>query len=417
MKTRFVLSLFLVQFLLMPAVANAQMHSGDWSGKLEFGIMKMTLVLHLDDDNRCTLDSPDQGAFNIKGNVLYNKEDSLAFAIESIGANFSGRVQEGTKIHGIFKQNGISLPLVLEPTKREVKRPQTPSLPLPYKTKEIEFSSDNTDYQFKGILSYPVSNVESLSAVPLVVLVSGSGLQNWDEEVFGHKPFQVIADYPARNGVASFRYNDRGYGQEAKLKKEPTTYDFAEDAEAAVRTVRSLNEFGSIGMLGHSEGASIGFMLASKGEIDYLISMAGIGVKGDSALCEQCNAINKLQGIDRKISVAEYRAQPEISVSRWLQTFCDYDPLNDIQNAKCPVFAINGEKDLQVLCNVNLNGIKANLPDNKFSLVKSYSNLNHLMLHCNTGMPSEYYQIEETISEEVLTDIAKWILGITKKND
>lgn len=417
MKTRFVLPFFLVQFLLIPVIVNAQIHKGDWNGKLKIGILKMSLALHLNDENKCTLDSPDQGAFNIKGNVIYNKEDSLAFAIESVGASFSGRVHEGGRIHGIFKQNGVSLPLVLEPTKREVNRPQTPSFPLPYKTKEIEFSSDNTDYQFKGILSYPVSNVESLSAVPLVVLVSGSGLQNWDEEVFGHKPFLVIADYLAQNGVASFRYNDRGYGQDVKLEREPTTYDFAEDAEAAVRAVRSLNEFGSIGILGHSEGASIGFILASKGEIDFLISMAGIGVKGDSALCEQCNAINKLQGIDRKISVAEYRAQPEISASRWLETFCDYDPLKDIRNAKCPVFAINGEKDLQVLCNVNLNGIKANLPDNKYSLVKSYSNHNHLMQHCNTGMPSEYYQIEETISGEVLTDIANWIFGIVKKNN
>lgn len=417
MKTRFVLSFFLVPLLLTPVIANAQIPNGDWNGKLKLGIMKISLTLHLDDDNKCTLDSPDQGAFNIKGNVLCNQADSLAFAIESIGASFSGRVQDGQKIHGIFKQNGISLPLMLEFTKREVKRPQTPSLPLPYKTKEIEFSSNNTDYQFKGILSYPASNVESLSTVPLVVLVSGSGIQNWDEEVFGHKPFLVIADFLARNGIASFRYNDRGYGQDTKQKKEPTTYDFAEDAEAAVRTVRSLNEFGSIGMLGHSEGASIGFMLASKGEIDYLISMAGIGVKGDSALCEQCNAINKLQGVNHKISVAEYRAQPEISESKWLQAFCDYDPLNDIQNAKCPVFAINGERDLQVLCDVNLNEIKANLPYNKYSLVKSYSNHNHLMQHCNTGMPSEYYQIEETISREVLTDITNWIFQIVKNND
>ena len=415
MKIRSVLYAFLACFLLMPIAADAQIANGNWSGKLKIGFMKISLALHLD-EGKCTLDSPDQGVFNMDGTVIYNREDSLAFAVECIGASFSGRVQEGYQIHGTFRQNGISLPLVLKPAEGK-KRPQTPSLPLPYKTKEITFSSDNTDYHFKGILSYPETGADSLSTVPLVVLVSGSGIQNWDEEVFGHKPFFVIADYLARNGIASFRYNDRGYGQDAKQMKEPTTYDFAEDAEAAVRTVRSLKEFGRIGILGHSEGASIGFMLASRGEIDYLVSMAGIGVKGDSALCEQCNAINKLQGIDRRISVAEYRSNPQIKASKWFQTFCDYDPLRDIQNVKCPVFAINGERDLQVLCGINLNGIKSKLPVDKYSLIKSYQNLNHLMQHCDTGMPSEYFQIEETISEEVLTDIVNWILGVVKKKD
>ena len=243
-------------------------------------------------------------------------------------------------------------------------------------------------------------------------MVTGSGAENRDEEVFDHKPFLVIADYLARHGVASLRFDDRGVGKSTGSMEGATTKDFADDVLAGIEMLRGLKQFSKVGVLGHSEGGSIAFMLGAKQKVDFIISMAGVGAKGDTALTAQANRTYELMGVPMQVNVAQYRAQVAQLNSPWLNYFLDYDPVPDIQGTRCPVLAINGDKDVQVVSSLNLKGIEMALPKNKKNLVKEYPSLNHLFQHCTTGLPTEYAGIEETISEEVLGDIATWIIGL-----
>ena len=243
-----------------------------------------------------------------------------------------------------------------------------------------------------------------------MLMVTGSGLENRDEEVFDHKPFLVIADYLARNGIATLRYDDRSFGEsKGGDVKNATTKDFARDAEAGIAYLKSTKKFGKVGVLGHSEGGSIAFMLGAKDKVDFIISMAGIGVKGDTVLTAQTNKAMELAGQTKRLTTLQYRVNTMFQKSPWLNYFIDYDPAADIAATKCPVMAINGDKDIQVISSLDLPRIKKNLHENKYNFIREYPSLNHLFQHCTTGTPSEYRSIEETISPEVLSDMAKWI--------
>ena len=254
-----------------------------------------------------------------------------------------------------------------------------------------------------------------------VVMVSGSGLQDRDEQIFGHRPFLVIADYLARNGIASLRYDDRGFGEStgAESVGTVTTEDFMQDALAAVEYLRGTGRFSRIGVLGHSEGANIAFMLGALGKVDFVISLAGIGVRGDEALTAQANIILELSGQTGDIGVETYRRSVLAQNQPWLSWFIDYDPTADISGTACPVMAVNGSLDSQVISSLNLGAIREKLPGGSGdgmsgakNFVKEYASLNHLFQHCTTGAPTEYRGIEETMSEELLADIAAWIREI-----
>nr|MBP7985301.1 alpha/beta hydrolase [Bacteroidaceae bacterium] len=183
---------------------------------------------------------------------------------------------------------------------------------------------------------------------------------------------------------------------------------------AGLTYLKQLNKFGKIGALGHSEGGTITFMLASRGKVDFIISMAGTGVKGDSVISEQVHRMSELNGLSRDIVEAQI-AQFTKTTNPWLVYFLNFDPASDIKNTKCPTMAINGTKDMQVIYTSNLFSIKRLLPENRKNLVKEYDGLNHLFQHCTTGNSSEYVNITETISPEVLKDIANWIKQINLK--
>jgi hypothetical protein len=191
--------------------------------------------------------------------------------------------------------------------------------------------------------------------------------------------------------------------------KNATTKDFARDAEAGITYLKSTKKFGKVGVLGHSEGGSIAFMLGAKDKVDFIISMAGIGVKGDTVLTAQTNKAMELAGQTKRLTTLQYRVNTMFQKSPWLNYFIDYDPAADIAATKCPVMAINGDKDIQVISSLDLPRIKKNLHENKYNFIREYPSLNHLFQHCTTGALSEYRSIEETISPEVLSDMAKWI--------
>ena len=389
---------------------------GSWSGKLKAGVASLTIVLHLEQADgyvTVSLDSPDQGAKGIPGFKEYLSDDSVAIKIESLGVTYRARLKEG-KLDGTFSQRGFSFPLTMTKGVPEVKRPQIPKPPYPYETEEVTFTNEADGATLAGTLTYPVGYDKNAKKKPMVVIfVSGSGQQNRDEELMNHKPFLVIADYLVRQGIATLRYDDRATGKsEGGDVKNATSEDFMRDAAAGIDFLRSKKTFGKVGILGHSEGGTIAFMLGGQKKVDFIVSLAGPTVKGDTLLAAQSNRILSLSGQPANMTVEKYRQTVAPMKNSWINWFNDYDPSDNIRKTRCPVFALNGERDCQVISSLCLPALKQLLPSSKKHLIKAYPSLNHLFQHCTTGLPEEYGQIEETISQEVLHDIATWIQSL-----
>ena len=393
---------FTIALVCIGVTTSAQNISGTWNGELVAGPQKIPLVLNLTDDGKCTLDSPQQGAKRIPANVDFLSADSLKVSVSSLNASYAARLENG-ELKGTFTQNGFKLPLSLKPGEpAKANRPQNPKPPYPYETEDVTFTNDKAGATLAGTLTIPDE------AKCVLLMVTGSGAQNRDEEVFEHKPFAVIADRLARAGIATLRYDDRATGKSiGGMDANATTKDFAEDAAAGIKWLRTSKRFKKVGILGHSEGGSIAFMLGAQKRVDFIVSLAGPAVKGDSILLAQ----NKLLGGEtaKDLTIDQLRETPAIKQSSWIQWFIDYDPQGDIAKTKCPVMALNGSKDCQVDAHQNLNALRRTLPKNKQNLIKQYDGLNHLFQHCQTGLPTEYGTIEETFSEEVINDIITWV--------
>jgi hypothetical protein len=393
---------FTIALVCIGVTTSAQNISGTWNGELVAGPQKIPLVLNLTDDGKCTLDSPQQGAKGIPANVDFLSADSLKVSVSSLNASYAARLENG-ELKGTFTQNGFKLPLSLKPGEpAKANRPQNPKPPYPYETEDVTFTNDKAGATLAGTLTIPDE------AKCVLLMVTGSGAQNRDEEVFEHKPFAVIADRLARAGIATLRYDDRATGKSiGGMDANATTKDFAEDAAAGIEWLRTSKRFKKVGILGHSEGGSIAFMLGAQKRVDFIVSLAGPAVKGDSILLAQ----NKLLGGEtaKDLTIDQLRETPAIKQSSWIQWFIDYDPQGDIAKTKCPVMALNGSKDCQVDAHQNLNALRRTLPKNKQNLIKQYDGLNHLFQHCQTGLPTEYGTIEETFSEEVINDIITWV--------
>lgn len=449
--------LTLLVALITTLTASAQNLDGSWTGKLNVGQATLNIVFNIakDKDNKpaCTMDSPDQNVKGIPAEITITDETKVKISIPAIMAAFEGEMKDGI-LKGTFSQSGMSFPLEMKPGKVERNRPQTPKEPYPYKTEEVTFTNAEDNATLSGTLTYPTGYEKmKKGTVPVVVMVTGSGQQDRNEEIFEHKPFLVIADFLARNGIASLRYDDRGMGKSKGDIANATTENFMKDALAAVEYVRGTKGFGKIGVLGHSEGGCIAFMIAATGKADFIVSMAGTGVRGDSILMEQNLILLKMSGytdnmcagyakvlrgvydfiIDKKTTddakavVKEIAAKaganlPESATDSmakiiemnnpWLNYFIAFDPRPSISKTKCLVMAINGSSDTQVIASTNIGSIEKLLPKNKKNMIKTYSGLNHLFQHCTMGTVNEYANIEETISPEVLNDIATWINSV-----
>ena len=395
-----------------PLLTMGQKITGTWSGELTIGPQRLRVNFNLSQNERgtdvCTLDSPDQNAMGIEAVADLVSADSLHISIPIIGASYAGKLQDGV-IRGRFMQSGYTLPLDLCPGSYESKRSQTPSSKLSYRIEEVSFTNPEGTAVLSGTLSYP-SEWGKGRRRPVALMVTGSGLQDRDEAIFGHRPFAVIADALAKHGIATLRYDDRGFGKSTGDGKNATIYDFAKDAAAGVQYLRGLGKFGKVGVIGHSEGAAIALMLASEGKIDFAIALASPGVQGDSISTEQNNRLLTRAGSSVRMTVRSLREKLKSAPTNlWLKSFLDFNPQPYIEKVKCPAMILNGEKDVQVIAATNLSTIERLLPPNKQNFIKVYPGLNHLFQHCQTGFPDEYSHIEETFSPEVLTDMEKWI--------
>lgn len=393
----------------------AQHLDGSWHGTLDVGGQKLELIFQFKEVNGeriCTMDVPQQSLKDFRMHITQLNDTLVELQSPPLNAAFKGKIQGKERIQGIWSQSGQSLPLELTPgTSNKVNRPQTPQEPLGYQTKEIAFHNAQDDVWLGGTLTYPL-NYDPKKEYPVVLFISGSGSQNRDEEIFDHKPFFVLADYLARNGIASLRYDDRGTGRSTGVPTACTTEDFTRDAQAGIEHLKKKYPFKKIGVIGHSEGGTIAFRLAAENVVDFIISMAGTGIKGDTLLTEQLNAINRIAGKPSDLTIESMKTAlgPQQNTP-WMKWFLEYDPAPTIASVKIPVMAINGSKDMQVLAKSNLTAIRNLLKENPSgqNLIKEYPGLNHLFQHCQSGSPAEYYQIEETLAPEVMQDIAEWI--------
>ena len=380
--------------------ANAQEIRRSWSGELETMGQKLPIVMNLV-DGKCTLDSPLQGAAGIPATVQLLTKDSIKISVESIGASYAARYVDG-QLQGTFTQHGIKIPLNMKETSPDgPKRPQTPKGPFPYTTEEVTFVNAKAGATLAGTLTVPKGGAKRV-----MIMVTGSGPENRDEEVAYHKPFAVIADRLARAGIATLRYDDRGVGQSVGGEtKHTTSLDVAEDAIAGIEWLRAQKRFKKVGLLGHSEGGLIAFMLAAQKKVDFIVSLAGPAVRGDSIMLYQARTSGN--PFTKNITVENLRNM--MKTNTWVSYFMDYDPTDNIANTKCPVLALNGSKDCQVPADMNIPVLRRLLAKNKKAVVKEYEGLNHMFQHCQTGRPDEYYTLEETMSEEVLSDIVTWL--------
>lgn len=450
-------NLYIIIIALITAVtAKAQDFTGSWTGLLDLGQAKLNLVFNisLNDNNTlsCTMDSPDQGAKGIPANISIDENNVLSIEVKAIRLIYKGELK-GNNIEGSFSQAGFTKPLTLHKTTANIlKRPQTPKPPYPYTTEEITFTNPDDGAILSGTITVPSSNAKSGNSQKAVVMITGSGQQNRDEELFGHKPFLVIADFLARHGIATLRYDDRGVGKSTGDFTNATTQTFKNDALAAISYLRNNKKFKQIGTLGHSEGGCISFMIGAEGKSDFAISLAGSGVRGDSLLVEQNRTILLMSGYNKQtvdnychalallfehvinnntqqdtnkwlddilannsslLSLPDnlksnlYKVQK--SMTTWFRYFISYSPYKDLAGIRCPVFAANGTHDTQVSATTNLEVISKALQYNKNNTIKTYPGLNHLFQHCTTGSVNEYGKIEETISQELLDDILTWI--------
>lgn len=397
--------------LLLSITAFAQNFTGSWTGIISAGGSSLHIVFNISQDAEgntvCTMDSPDQSVKGIPAQIVFESSDSISIRISNLGIEYNGKFK-GDMICGVYSQLGLELDLDLKNEQIVYNRPQNPLPPYPYTTEEIEFVNDEANATLSGTITYPVGYIQG-KKVPVVVMVTGSGPQNRDSEIYEHKPFLIIADYLARNGYATLRYDDRCVGKSTGRFQAETTKEVAKDAALAVKYLRDTKKFSKIGVLGHSEGGNVAFMLGADKLIDFAITMAGVGVKGDECLYQQGIAIAKQSGQEYQLTKEQLRKYLIGTMSPWYEFFLDYDPASDISKTTCPVLVMNGEKDLQVIASSNVEAIKGNLPKNKKSQVKIYPGLNHLFQECTTGLPTEYINIEQTISPIVLEDIAAWL--------
>lgn len=442
----------------------AQDITGQWNGVLKIMGTQLRIVLHVSksaEGYSTTMDSPDQNAFGIPVTSTIFDGKLFGFVAENLGASYKGELKDGA-IKGKFSQRAMEFPLdfIREEVKVEKpKRPQEPKEPFSYISEDVSFTNKAAGINLAGTLTLP--HKEGRYAA--VILISGSGPQNRDEELLGHKPFLVLAHYLTGNGIAVLRFDDRGVGKSGGKFKNATTADFATDVESAISYLKTRKEINpkAIGLIGHSEGGIIAPMVASRNkDVAFVVMLAGPGLRGDKILLLQQQLIGKANGVPEKElqqsaemnkavfdmvlntsdtaklrnDIAKYlssNTQPQdipqgstkeqfidkqltSIMDPWLQYFMKYDPVPALKKVKVPLLAVNGALDLQVPPKENIEAIKAALAKNKKLTTTIYPGLNHLFQEAKTGAPSEYAEIEQTFSPLVMEDIMKWIFANVK---
>ncbi len=436
---------------------------GDWLGYLRMDAITIKIVFHIKSDGsgyKATMDSPDQGAHGLIFKQVIWNAPRLTLQMPEISGVYSGELK-GDSLIGEWLQGSVMVPLNLIRDNGEATdpnpRPQLPQAPFNYVIKEVKVKNPASNIELAGTLTLPKGN----GPFPAVVLISGSGPQDRDESLFGHKPFWVLAHELTRSGIAVLRYDDRGVAGSQGTFRGSKTSDFVTDARSMLNYLRSVPEVSAsrTGVIGHSEGGLIGWILAQDSlPPAFVISLAGPGIATDSLLLLQSrllgrdaggseDQLNKSEKLNRRLytlvktesdsvklrkliqeEIKKYKASngedPKSTRSLqematltgtlldpWFREFIQYDPVPMLKKITVPVFAANGQLDRQVTPNENLLSISENLPleTSIKSRIQNYPGLNHLFQTAQTGNPNEYGKLRETFSPQVMEDIADWI--------
>lgn len=452
-------------------VALPEALEGLWQGTLSIqgGAMELRLVFKVQRNEQgileSFLDSPDQGANDIPVNKVMLDGDQVEFHVISVAGHYEGTLDEsGSKMDGHWFQSGMSLPLTLERGGEvlEIRRPQEPVPPFPYRSEEVEYINTAASNTLAGTLTMP----ETGGPFPAAILISGSGPQDRDEMVFGHRPFLVLADHLTRQGIAVLRVDDRGVGGSTGNIVEATTEDFAGDVVAGIEYLKTRQEIdpARIGLIGHSEGGLIAPMVAGRSDdVAFVVLLAAPAVTGEKILYDQSVLIGRASGAgeeqlqrNRKLqeeifailksdiddaqmqselrelfsaaggelteeqraaaglgSEAAIDAQVASVLNPWFRFFLIYDPGPALKELKCPVLAMIGSKDLQVPPKENLEGTAEILKagGNSDFTTEELAGLNHMFQTAESGALTEYGQIEETMAPRALEMISDWILA------
>lgn len=398
-----------------PVGGCAQTHdtrfTGDWSGALDVPGRTLRIAFHVertDTAYTATLDSPDQGAFGIRVGSVQAVGDTLRLLLPALTARYEG-VLDGDTIRGAWTQGGASFDLdigrMTEPL--ETGKPQDPTPPYPYDTVAVRIPNPGAGIELAGTLTVPDGD----GPFPAALLISGSGPQDRDEFLMGHRPFLVLADYLTRQGVSVLRLDDRGVSGSTGDFATATTEDFAADMTAAVRWLEARPETdpAAVGLIGHSEGGLVAPRVSNAADragrddlVDWMVLLAGPGIPGDSLIRLQMARILEAGGMPedrvarrvaqqkalqeavrtaesdaeavRRIDAAlrdaiadltpAERARSGITtpvqldsmiarstrqlLSPWYRYFMAYDPRPDLRALDTPTLALFGSLDLQV---------------------------------------------------------------------
>jgi pimeloyl-ACP methyl ester carboxylesterase len=444
--------------------------TGNWLGVLEVGGAKLRLLLKIsvntDNSLHASLDSLDQGATDLRVDRVAQTGSSVRVEMKALDAVFEGKLNaEGTEIAGTWAQGGNAWPLVFKRVDKvsAPRRPQEPQKPYPYTEEEVFYENTQDKVKLAGTLTIP----RGQGPHPAVVLITGSGPEDRNETIFGHRPFLLLADYLTRRGVAVLRVDDRGVGGSSPGSAIDTSENYAADALSGVEFLKTRKELNArqIGLIGHSEGGMIAPLAAVRSkDVAFIVLMAGPGVPGDQLLELQAALILKANGADDELiaynrrlqqlmtsilraektdAAAEIRLRAEmpklialmpeekrnalgitaeamegqfrLMMRPWFRYFLFSDPGLVLKQVRCPVLAIYGERDLQVPPKQNLPAIAEALKagGNRDYTTIELPGLNHLLQTSRTGSPNEYEQIEETMSPKALEVIGDWIVKHT----
>jgi uncharacterized protein len=431
---------------------------GAWMGTIDTGAVKLRVVFHIvntADGLTATLDSLDQGVKGIPTSAVTRDGASLKIEAKSIGGVFEGKIAADlSSIDGKWTQGGGTIPLALkrvtdtdkDKAEMELKRPQNPVKPYPYHEEELTYENKVQNVTLAATLTIP----QGKGPFPGVVLITGSGPQDRDETLLGHKPFLVLSDYLTRHGIVVLRADDRGTAKSTGDFAKATTADFATDTEAGVAYLKTRAEVDphKIGLIGHSEGGVIAPMIAARNkDVAFIVMMAGTGVPGDEVIVAQREAIEIASGKNPEDAAKDAARQREIihlvetekdeavlekelrekmagdvpeaqigmeikqMTSPWFRYFLTYDPATALRKVTCPVLVLNGSLDKQVLPDQNLPAIRKALEEagNRHFEIDELAGLNHLFQTAKTGSPAEYARIEETMSPVALEKMASWV--------
>lgn len=444
-----------------PAKAIVVGLDGIWRGSITRNGVTLRLVLRIATTPQGTavlLDSPDQLANGMPVQDLVREGQKVRFKLKLVGAAYEGGLApDMSHLAGTWQVTNQS-PVPLEFVRGDVaasvtrKHPQTPQPPFPYRAEEVAFDNPvQKGVHLAGTLTLPAGK----GPFPAAILITGSGQQDRDETILGHKPFAVIADYLTRHGIAVLRVDDRGMGGSTGEVTKATSADFATDANAAFAFLRTRSEVrgDAIGFIGHSEGGMIGpIAMATNKAVAFLVMLAGPGTETQQLLLAQRRAVALGMGSSEEeirraepVMAALFKAvasgatyEEGLAAARavltpdamiaigappgadsqlilaqmgtpWFRYFFQYDPAPNLRKITVPVLAMNGSLDQQVLATPNLAAIRAALKDNRDVTILELPGLNHLFQTAKTGAPGEYADIEESFAPVALERVARWI--------